>query len=88
MINDRCEVFARYSYTALDSDTPGFSLSEDNFHELTAGANYYMHGHAAKFTIDASILCNGSPADISAADYTANDGDTEVVVRAQFQLLL
>jgi hypothetical protein len=88
MVNEKCEVFARYSLTNLDSDVPGFSLKTDKFNELTFGANYYMHGHSAKFTIDASILPDGSPANISSADYLANDGDTEIVVRAQFQLLI
>jgi hypothetical protein len=88
MFHPKCEGFGRVSYTSLDSDFPGFNFSEDNFWEVTFGANYYMYGHSAKFTIDASILPNGAPVDISSIDAVGNNGDTEVLVRAQFQLLL
>jgi len=88
MLQPKWEVFGRYSYTNLDSDVPGLSGSADSFNELTFGANYFMHGHAAKFTVDIGFLPDGSPANIPSVDYLANTGDLEVVVRAQFQLLI
>jgi len=88
MVNQKVEVFGRYSFTSLDSDAPGFSGNTDSFNELTFGANYYMHGHSAKASLDIGFLPDGAPGNIPSADYLANDGDLEIVVRAQFQLLL
>ena len=31
------------------------------FHEFTVGVNYYSSGHAAKFTVDAVYLPDGTP---------------------------
>jgi hypothetical protein len=86
MLNNRWEVFGRYSFTELDSDEVAAG-QENNFNEITIGLNYYLHGQSAKFTIDASWLPNGCPSDIASVDYLASTDD-EFVVRAQFQLLL
>jgi hypothetical protein len=82
----RWEVFGRYDYLDLDSASvsPG---AERNIHELTGGVNYYFRGHAAKFTLDATYLPNGAPANQTGLGILATSKD-EVVLRAQFQLLL
>ena len=55
--------------------------------EITIGTNYYIRGHAAKFTIDLTYLCDGSPVSDDGSGVLAND-DAEFVLRVQFQLLL
>jgi hypothetical protein len=85
LLNDRWEVFGRYSLASLDMAGAG----TDNFHEFTAGVNYYIKGHAAKFTFDVSYLPDGSPSNepqIGVLDPDADD--QQFVFRGQFQLLL
>jgi hypothetical protein len=85
-INDRWEVFGRYSLVSLDTGAAG---GDDNFHELTAGVNYYLRGNAAKFTVDATWLPNGTPSNQSQIGVLDPDADgDQFVFRGQFQLLL
>lgn len=88
LINPKIEVFGRYSYVNFDTPVGG----EDNFHEITAGMNYFFGadgawGHNCKFTLDLNYLPTGSPGNQTGAGYLAGD-DTQVVLRAQFQLVL
>ena len=86
MLNERAELFARYDFMDLDSPT---GSGENQFHEITAGLNYYFRGHAAKFTADVSWLPNGAPIGSQDADILApSGGEDQIVVRAQFQLLI
>ena len=86
MVTDKWEPFVRYSLVSLDT---GASGSDDNYHELTAGVNYYVHGHAAKFTLDLTYLPNGVPSDQNQIGELDPDADDDqFVLRAQFQLLL
>jgi hypothetical protein len=86
MLNDRWEIFGRYSLVSLDSGTAG---NDDNFHELTAGANYYIKGHSAKFTFDLTYLPNGTPSNQSQIGALDPDADEDqFIFRGQFQLLL
>ncbi|MCB9838610.1 MAG: hypothetical protein H6813_04660 [Phycisphaeraceae bacterium] len=82
------ELFARYDIFINDSAVG------DDFSTISFGANNYIHGHAAKFTIDANYYLNdtagtggavGASTGIGLLGNGANDG--EFVVRAQFQLL-
>jgi hypothetical protein len=84
MFNENWEVFGRFDYTKFDFDTIS---GDDDFPELTAGLNYYWHGHAAKFTVDVTWLFNGAPSDVTGIGVLAGD-DTQFVLRGQFQLLL
>ena len=89
MINTQWEVFGRYDYTHLDGTNSAVAHgSEDTFHEITVGLNYYLHGQNAKITLDAGWLPNGSPHTFNAIGVLANDGDNQYFVRAQFQLIL
>jgi hypothetical protein len=89
MLNADWEIFGRYDYIDLDgSDSAIAHGSEDSFHEITVGLNYYMHGHHAKITVDAGWLPNGSPNNQTGIGVLANDGDDEFYIRGQFQLLL
>jgi hypothetical protein len=85
MIVPKWEPFVRYSFIDYDSD--GFAAEiENQVHEIALGVNYYLHGHNAKFTLDATWLPNGSPINDDGAGILANNGDPEFIVRAQFQL--
>jgi hypothetical protein len=81
------EPFIRYDYTHLDGDAQPGTI-QDNVDEITIGANYYLFGQQAKFTVDGSWLPNGSPADVSYLDILQNNSHNEWVFRAQFQLAL
>jgi hypothetical protein len=91
MLNTQWEAFARYDYTNFDDD--GFTGDQiaagldDHVHEVSGGVNYYMHGHAAKFTIDVGWLPNGAPFADDGAGILANS-DPEFFLRGQFQLLI
>ena len=80
------EVFGRYSLVALDGADAD---EEDNFHEITAGVNHYMHDHAAKLTIDAVWLPDGTTSNETGIGHLDPDADeSQFLVRGQFQLLL
>jgi len=90
--------FVRYEYLQTNPDDPAL---ENDFHFITTGWNYFLYRHAAKFTIDVLWALQGPPANAAmimpyGADAGSTglgligdspDGDPEVAVRAQFQLL-
>jgi len=86
------EVFVRWDGIFADDSERG---GEEEFNTLTFGVNWYWSGHAAKFTLDAQIFldeslgANGnnlaSPND--GIGFIGDDDDSEVAIRAQFQLL-
>ncbi len=87
MIDKKWEAFGRYSLVSLDSGNAG--SKDDNFHELTAGVNYYMRDHAAKFTLDLSYLPSGIPSNQPLIGELDPDGDEDqLLLRGQFQLML
>jgi hypothetical protein len=91
LLNKQWEVFGRYDVVVLDEDAVAAG-SEDTFHEITGGVNYYLgkdgsYLHRAKLSLDVSYLPNGAPSDQTQAGVLAATGD-EIVVRAQFQLML
>ncbi|MEA2734125.1 MAG: hypothetical protein QOE14_576, partial [Humisphaera sp.] len=61
--------------------------TDDTLHEFAIGANYYVHGHDLKFTVDVLYMPNGSPVSDTGSGVLASD-DTQFVLRGQFQLLL
>jgi len=83
------ELFGRWDAVYPDND----HANDSDFHTLTFGANYYMHGHAAKFTVDVQWFLDAiDGTDIVSANSglgLLGDGDQkdEVGIRAQFQLL-
>ena len=85
---EQWEVFGRYDVMLLD-DNRFDELTEDMFSELTVGLNYYIRGHAAKFTIDGTWLPNGSPANLTGIGILDPDNDEDqFMIRTQFQLLI
>ncbi len=79
--------FLRYDAVIPDTDRNG----DEVFSTITAGFNYFLHGHAAKFTFDVQWFLDAADdndliRDRTGIGYLAGDED-EIVVRAQFQLL-
>ncbi|MBL0927061.1 MAG: hypothetical protein IBJ11_05325 [Phycisphaerales bacterium] len=86
----KVEPFARWDGIFADGDPRGFSGSDRFFNTLTVGANYFIHGHAAKLTCDVQWFPNRTNAlggnDPTRA-YLAPSGRNQVALRFQFQLL-
>lgn len=93
-LNDDWEGFARYDIVMPDGDRAG----DDDFSTFTVGVNRYLHGQAAKFTVDlqyfldattdndlVSSIAGGSIGERIGLLATPDDG--QVAIRAQFQLL-
>lgn len=49
MLTDELELFGRYDIVIPDSDR---GPNDQTFNSITAGVNYYIHGQAAKFSVD------------------------------------
>jgi hypothetical protein len=87
LFTEKWEAFGRYEYINLD-DNRGAG-ADDHYHVMAAGVNYYVRGHAAKFTVDLSYLPNGTPINADGLGILDPDADGEqFVLRGQFQLLL
>jgi hypothetical protein len=87
LINPKLEPFVQYQY--IHFDPKAMPVGTDNLvHDFTVGVNYYFHGQAAKFTVDASYFPNGSPVSDDSSGVLSNNGNNEFLLRAQFQLLL
>lgn len=87
LIDRKWEPFVRYDFIDFDQDGLGAGV-ENQVHEITLGVNYFIYGHNAKFTLDGTWLPNGSPVADDGAGILANDGNSEFVLRAQFQLVI
>jgi hypothetical protein len=97
LLNPAWEIFGRYDWTHFDKKIVS---GDRNFHEFTVGVNYFLGnngsaGHRAKFTVDLSYLPNGVPGALIGSGLGTtlgatgdNAGDNEVMLRAQFQLML
>lgn len=100
-VSDQAEVFGRYDALFLDSDLADLAgTSEDDFHYLTAGVNYYLvpESHAARFTVDAVYSLSDtdtldalvpSPGGFNGASTTGllGQSDGELLLRAQMTLM-
>ncbi|MFT3785910.1 MAG: porin [Tepidisphaeraceae bacterium] len=82
--DSKWELFGRGSLAHIDSTF----TDENDFYEITVGANYYFQNHNAKATIDVGYLPNGAPigSNVTALDYVAAEGTGQLAIRGQFQL--
>ncbi|MGF1632964.1 MAG: porin [Phycisphaerae bacterium] len=87
MVADDIEVFAQYGLILLDEEAVVLGQAEDTYNLLVIGVNHYYKGHAAKVTIDAVYLPDGSPQNDTTGGILASP-DTQFIIRGQFQLLL
>jgi len=78
------EAFARYEWSDFDTDAEDLNV-------VTVGVNRYFHKHGLKWTTDVGIGLDevASPFASSGVGWRADlpDGDTQVVIRSQLQLL-
>ncbi len=87
--NTDWELFGRYSVIFPDDDIN----DDDTFSVVTFGTNYYMHGHAAKFTADVEWYIDSTEANAlgqpnnPGVGALGDDDENEIVLRLQFQLL-
>lgn len=90
MIPDtQLEPFARHEVLFADPDRTG-AEGYDAYNALTVGCNWYLYGHAAKFTVDTVWRMNEADpfaTGRSAFGILGDDNPGEVVVRIQWQLL-
>ncbi len=94
MLNPSWEIFGRWDMLLFDEEIALGTDSEDTFHEITVGVNYFMgpngsYGHKAKWSVDLNLYPSGAPQAIDGIGVLdANDGGTEIVLRTQFQLVI
>ena len=88
VIDSHWEPFVRYEYLWFDPAMLPAGASHKPVHEIAAGVNYYFFRHRAKFTADVLYLPNGCPLNDDGAGILATKGGQEIVLRAQFQLIL
>lgn len=100
-VTDALELIARYEYLGVDSHQKASStnsaLSQQSLNIATVGFNYYFNKNAVKFTLDGGYAFNAVQfsnglfgESIAGADWRATntgEGNGEVVLRAQMQLL-
>lgn len=91
------EAFGRFDSVLPDGDRAG----DDAFNTLTVGFNHYLHGHAAKFTVDAqwffdatvdndlvaSVATGASGAPGTRIGLLPSANENQLALRMQFQLL-
>jgi hypothetical protein len=94
LLNPAWEIFGRYGIIMFDDDQPtADGGGEDTFDEFTVGFNYFLGengsaGHRAKFTVDLTFIPDSSPSIASDGIGVLGDGDSEIILRGQFQLLI
>lgn len=79
--DSRWEVFGRFGW--ID-----FENADDEIMEITAGVNYYLRKHSAKFTVDLTYLPEGAPSATGIGVLGSSDDEDQFVLRSQFQLLI
>lgn len=86
-VSDDWELFGRWDMVFGDDDV----FANDEYTEITLGANYYIHKHAAKFTVDLVWALDesaGAPANTSTGRGMLPSGEEDqFAIRAQFQLV-
>ncbi len=97
-LGDKVELFGRYDVVLPDQDR----ANNDPFNTITAGVNWYLHGQAAKFTLDfvwyldptttndlVQAVATGAanPDAASSMGLLPTTDSNEFSVRAQFQIL-
>lgn len=92
--NTDLEPFVRYDVIFVDDEVRNVGAgSQDTFSTLTFGANYYLYGHASKFTFDVQWFIDDVGNNILAGNrdtsigYLTDDDDNEITIRLQWQLL-
>lgn len=86
------EMYGRYGYIRFDKNFATGGVKD--FHEITAGLNYYLGengsaGNHAKVSVDLTYLPNGAPKSDGNSDVLSQGGkNDEFILRAQLQLAI
>lgn len=85
-LNDDWEIFGRFEWYDFDSDDDDES---NEFSAITAGVNWYNHGHAWKWQTDVVYALDPVPSSATGLGLLAdtNDNDGQIVFRTQMQFL-
>lgn len=83
-VAEQIELFGRWDHTFFDDD---LATGNDELRTITAGMNYYAHGHAAKFTADVQWLLDEMPFSNTGIGILSSANEDQIVLRLQFQLL-
>jgi hypothetical protein len=92
--NTDWEPFIRYDGIFADEDERGLGGDDDEemFNVITFGINYYMYGHASRFTADVLWFIDDVSSNTLAGNrdtgigYLTDDNDNEITIRFQWQL--
>ncbi len=87
VINQRWEPFVQLEYIHFD-DSGLVAGSVNNVPVFRVGTSYFLYGQAARLQLDLSYLPKGSPVNDDGAGILQDNDNHELVLRAQFQLLL
>ena len=87
LIDDHWEPFVRYEYLHFDRHEIAAGTGP-TVNDFTLGFNYYFHGHRAKVTAGATYLPNGSPVSNTLGDLLTSHKGEEIIIQAQFQLII
>jgi hypothetical protein len=94
-VTEDTELYARYAHVFLDDDAVPMG-AEDESAAFTFGVNHYIHGHAAKLSLDFVYYLDEATSGIGGTagiggDTTVgrlgDDDDGELAIRAQMQLM-
>ncbi len=87
VIDQKWEPFVQLEYIHFD-DAGLVAGSVNNVPVIRVGASYFLYGQAARLQVDLSYLPKGSPVNDDGAGILQDNDNHELVLRAQFQLLL
>lgn len=91
--NTDWEPFVRYDVIFADDEDRDLGDGDDTFNTITGGINYYMYGHASKFTFDVLWFIDEAAQNALGGNanpgigYLTDDDDNEISLRFQWQLL-
>jgi hypothetical protein len=92
-LTEDTELYARYGHIFLDDDAVPMG-SDDDSAEFAFGVNHYIHGHAAKLSVDFVYYLDEATAGIGGGiggdteiGRLGDDDDGEIAIRAQMQLM-
>ncbi|MEC9374220.1 MAG: porin [Planctomycetota bacterium] len=84
-VSDTVAPFARWDVVLPDGDREG----DDPFNTVTLGANWYIHGHAAKLTVEARVFLDDAADNdlVAGIDALSGGGGADAAISAQFQII-
>lgn len=91
VVPDKMDIYARYEWFDVDgvafkqSTVTTTATDNDVAQLLTVGSNYFLRGHATKFSVDVVYAFDGLPQSDTGAGLRASDGSS-TTLRGQFMM--